>query len=139
MYLKRMCILLFLDGISYDLVYSVLESWSIMSFKAISALLILLKSLTIIISLLISLFMNVSICFIYLGASVLGAYVLVSVISSSLYHYIVSLFVFVIAFILKSTLSDMSIATLIFLSFLFGCGTVSCPLIFNLCVCLALK
>ena len=59
--------------------------------------------------------MSVSICFIYLGAPVLGVCMLMSIVSSS---YIDPFIIvecpslsFVIAFVLKSILSDMSIAT----------------------------
>ena len=58
--------------------------------------------------------MSVSICFIYLGAPELGAYMLTSVMSSSCIDpfYIMECpsLSFIIAFVLKSILPDMSIA-----------------------------
>ena len=56
-----------------------------------------------------------NICFIYLGAPVLDACKLMSVISSSyidpFYHYIIPFFVFCLDVVLKSVFSDTSIAT----------------------------
>ena len=81
MHLRRMCNLLLLDGESL-FIKSVLPK---VSFKTNALLLILnlddisifvtevLKSPTIILLLLISPFISISICFPYLGASVLGA------------------------------------------------------------------
>ena len=82
----------------------------------------MLKSPIIIVLLSVSPFMSVNICFMYLGAPGLGAYTLTGIISCScisLYHYIMSFF-FVIAFVLKSILSDMNITASAFLSFLFA-------------------
>ena len=70
-----------------------------------------LKSPTIIIVPSVSPFMSISICSTDLGASVLGAYISTCVKSflySSFYHYIVSFFIFLMAFVSKSILSDMS-------------------------------
>ena len=74
-----------------------------------------LKSPTIIVLLLISPFILFSICLTYCGAPMLGAYICKIVISSSwidpfivMYYPSLSL---CIAFVLKSILSDMSIAT----------------------------
>ena len=103
-----------------------------------------LRSPTIIVFPSVSPFMSVSFCFMYLGVSILGAYMLTSVeckilfLYWSFYHYIVSFFVFM-AFVLKSVLSDMSIATPAFLSFPFAWNIFFHPLTFNLCVSFALK
>ena len=70
-----------------------------------------LKSPTVIIVPSVSPFMSISICSTDLGASVLGAYISTCVKSSlylSFYPYIVSFFIFFMAFVLKSILSDMS-------------------------------
>ena len=70
-----------------------------------------LKSPTVIIVPSVSPFMSISICSTDLGASVLGAYISTCVKSSlylSFYPYIVSFFIFIMAFVLKSILSDMS-------------------------------
>ena len=74
-----------------------------------------LKSPTIIVLLLISPFILVSICLTYHGAPMLGAYIFIIVISSSWFDPLIiiwspSLSLFM-AFISKSILSDMSIAT----------------------------
>ena len=74
----------------------------------------ILKSPTIIVLLLISPFILVSICLIYCGAPMLGAYIVITIISSWIDPLIImecpclSLFM---AFISKSILSDISIAT----------------------------
>ena len=73
-----------------------------------------LKSPTIIVLLLISPFILVSICLTYCGAPILGAYIFIIVISSWIDPLIImwcpSLSLFT-AFISKTILSDMSIAT----------------------------
>ena len=82
----------------------------------------MLKSSTIILLLSVSPFMSVNICFIYLSAPVLGAYMLMNVVS----FYFIDLFilyntfVFVVHFVLKSILSSMSVTTPDFLSFPFA-------------------
>lgn len=57
----------------------------------------------------------ICICFIYLGVSVLGICMLISIISSSYIDPFIIIwcpsFSFVLAFVLKSVLSDMNIAT----------------------------
>ena len=102
-------------------------NWSIVSFKVCVSLLIfclgdlsigvtgVLKSPTIIVLLLISLFTLVSICLTYCGAPMLGAYIFIIVISSSWIDPLIimlcpSLSLFM-TFISKSILSDMKIAT----------------------------
>ena len=52
----------------------------------------------------------------------------------SLYHYIMSFFVFCYGLILKSTLSDISIATLAFFIFPFACTTFFHHLTLSVCV-----
>ena len=74
-----------------------------------------LKSPTIIVLLLISPFILVSICLTYCGAPILGVYIFIIVIASSWIDPLIimhcsSLSLFT-AFISKSILSDMSIAT----------------------------
>ena len=74
-----------------------------------------LKSPTIIVLLLISPFILVSICLTYCGALMLGAYIFIIAISSSWIDPLIimqctSLSLFT-AFVLKSILSDMNIAT----------------------------
>ena len=77
---------------------------------------LLRKSPTIIVLLLISPFLLVSICLTYCGASMLGAYIFIIVISSSwIDHYVCPSLSLFTAFVLKSILSDMSIATPAFL------------------------
>ena len=105
-----------------------------MSFRASVAVLIfcledvsidvseVLKSPSIIVFLFISPFMSVTICFIYLGAPILGVYMLTSVISSSLliplslYNVLVCLY----GLCFESVLSDMCIANPAFLLFPFA-------------------
>ena len=97
-----------------------------------------LKSPTIIVFLSVSPFMSVSMFYIfwcsYVGCIYVDKYNILSL-YRSFYHYIVSFVIFV----LKSILSDMSIVTLAFLSFLFARKIFFHALIFNLCVSFALK
>ena len=99
-HLRRMCILVFWG--CNVLKISIKSNSSIVSFRISLALLIfsleglfidvsgVIMSPTIIVFLLISPFMSVSICFMYLGAPILGAYMLMSVISfSSIYPFII--------------------------------------------------
>ena len=91
MHLKRMCILCFFG--CNVLKISIKFNFSIVLFRIFVALLIfclkglsidvsgVLKSPTVNVFLSVSPFMSVSICFIYLGVSMLGAYMLTSVIS----------------------------------------------------------
>ena len=83
---------------------------------------VVLKVPTVIVLLSISPFISVDISFIYLGVPVLGAYMLTNVISSSCISVTIkcpSLF-FGVAFLSKSILSDVSVASPTFLSFLFA-------------------
>ena len=104
--LKRMCILVFLDVMScrYQLnptgllchLESLLPYWFHLEYLSIDVSRVL-KSLTITVFLSVSPSMSVHICFIYLGASILGEYVNecnIIFLYWSLYHYIVSFFVF---------------------------------------------
>ena len=97
-----------------------------------------LKSPTPIVLLLISPFIFVSICLTYCGAPMLGAYIIV--ISSSwidllgFNHYVVSFFVYFTAFILKSILSDMTIATLSFFWSLFAWNIFFQPYFQSVCI-----
>ena len=87
----------------------------------------------------IFLFMSVSIFFSYLGASVLGAYMLISVISSSWinpFNTIVSFFILLYGICFKVYFVDMSMATPTFL-FPFAWNSFFHPLTFNLCLCFA--
>ena len=71
----------------------------------------------------ISPFKSVSICFMYLGAPILEAYMLMSVTFSSYIDPFIIIWCplsFFMGFVLKSVLSDVSIATLAFLSFSFA-------------------
>lgn len=102
----------------------------------------LLKSPTIIVFLLISPFVSVSICFLYLSANLLGAYTFKCVMSFSLsfYHYILSFFVFLYDFHFKVHIVWYSILlSLPFLSFLFEWNMFLYLLTFNLCVSFVLK
>ena len=69
-------------------------------------------------------FMSINICFIYLGTPVLGAYMLMSIVSSScidhFYHYIIPSLYFVTDLCFKCILSHTSIATPTFLLFPFA-------------------
>ena len=78
-----------------------------------------LKSPTIIVLLSISPFMSVIICLMYWGAPVLHAkiFTIVFPLDWSLDHYVVSFFISIIFFILRSILSDMRIATTAFFCF----------------------
>ena len=101
-----------------------------------------LKSPTMIVFPSIPPFMSVSICCRYLDAPILGTYILMIVISSSWMDPFTikccpSLYFFM-ALILKSILSDMSIATPAFLSSLLAWSIFSYPLTFNLYVSFAL-
>ena len=82
--------------------------------------------------------MSVNICFMYLDVPILGPYMFMNVISSSYIDLFIiiqyPLFSFVIDFVLKSTLSDMSIATLPFFSFPFSWNIFFHSLIFSICV-----
>ena len=88
--------------------------------------------------------MSVNICFLYLGAPILGAYILTSVTSSlvlipwSLYHYKMPLFIFCYRICLKAILSHMSIVIPAFLSFPFAWNIFSIPSLSD-CVFSALK
>ena len=147
-HLKGMCILLFLDVMSwiYQLSLTVLfchlGSLLFYWFFCLEDLSIdtsgVLKSPTIIVFLSVSPFMSVSMFYIfwcsYVGCIYVDKYNILSL-YRSFYHYIVSFVIFV----LKSILSDMSIVTLAFLSFLFARKIFFHALIFNLCVSFALK
>ena len=93
MHLKRMCILLVCDGMFYIYIYiSIKSTRSNVSFKAsVSSLFFclddlsidvsrVLKSPTIILLRSISPMMSINICFMYLGAPMLGAYIFTIVI-----------------------------------------------------------
>ena len=98
----EMCILLFLDVMSSSIVlFRISVALLIFCLKDMSIDVSgVLKSPTIIVFLSISPFMSVSICFMYVGAPILGAYMLMSIISSSclillsLYSGLLSLFFF---------------------------------------------
>ena len=97
-----------------------------------------LKSPTIIVLLLISPFILVSICLAYCGAPMLGEYIFIIIISSYwidplIIMYCPSLSLFS-AFVLKSSLSDMSIATLAFFWSLFAWNIFVQPFTFSLYV-----
>ena len=83
-----------------------------------------LKSPTIIVLLLISPFILVSICLTYCGAHTLGAHIFIIVISSSWTDPLIIMqypsLSLVTAFVLRSILSDMSIATPAFFWSLFA-------------------
>ena len=135
--------LLLLDALFYIYVY--MSIWSYVSFKANVSLLIfcldhlsismVLKSPTNIVLLSISPFVSVNICFIHLGASMLGTniynlYILLW--NWSIDYYVMSFFVFCNSLVLKSVLSDTSIATPALFWFPFAWNIFFCPLIFNL-------
>ena len=99
-----------------------------------------LKFPTIIVLLLISPFILVSICLMYCGAPMLGAYIFIIDISSSWIDPLIimqcpSLSLFT-AFVLKYTLSDMSISTPAFFQFPFPWNIFSQPFTFSLYVSL---
>ena len=103
----------------------------------------LLKSPPIIVLLLISPFILVSIYLTYCGAPMLGAYIFIIVISSSWIDPLIiiwcpSLSLFT-AFVLKSILSDMSIATPAFFWSQFAWNIFFHPFTFSLYVCLVLR
>ena len=87
--------------------------------------------------------MSINICFIYLGTPVLGAYMLMSIVSSScidhFYHYIIPSLYFVTDLCFKCILSHTSIATPTFLLFPFAWNIFFHPFTFSLCVSLVLK
>ena len=129
--------------------------WSIVSLKVCVFLLIfclvdlsigvngILKSPSIIVLLLISPFILVSICLRYCSAPTLGAYIFIIVISSSWIDPLIvterpSLSLFT-AFVLKSILSDMSIAIPAFFWFLFAWNIFFQPFTFSLYVSLVLR
>ena len=106
-HLKRMCILLFWDETSYRYRLSptglmcnsrpLFLYWFSVCLDNMSLdVSVVLKFSTIVVLLSVSPFMFVNICFIYLDASILDTYMLLSVISSywSLHHYIMPFFVF---------------------------------------------
>ena len=134
---------------------SIRSNWSIVSLKVCVSLLIfclvylsigvrrVLKSPTIIVLLLISPFRHVSICLTYCGAPMLGTYIFIIVISSSwieplIIVYCPSLSLFT-AFVLKSILSNMSIATHAFFWSLFAWNIFFRPFTFSLYVSLVLR
>ena len=122
-------IFLLLFRISLDLLIFCLEGLSI----HINGV---LKSPTIIVFLLISPFVSVSTCFLYLSANLLGAYTFKCVMSFSLsfYHYILSFFVFLYDFHFKVHIVWYSILlSLLFLSFLFEWNIFLYLLTFSLC------
>ena len=102
----------------------------------------LLKSPTIIVLLLISPFILVSICLAYCGAPMLGAYIFIIISFSWIDPLITmswpSLSLFT-AFVLKSILSDISIATPAFFWSLFAWNIFLQPFTFSLYVSLVLR
>ena len=133
MHLRRMCILLLLDGMFC--IYQ-LSSFDVSG---------VLKSPNIIVLLSISPFKFNNIYFMYLGAVMLGAYTFIIVISSSWIDPFIIMYCpslsFITVFVLKSILSDMSIGTpvLIFFPFSYAWNIFFYPLTFSLCVSLFLK
>ena len=134
---------------------SIRSNWSFVSFKVCVSLLIfclvdwsigvsgVLNSPTVIVLLLISPFILVSIYLTYCGAPMLGAYIFIIVMSSSWIDPLIimwcpSLSLFT-AFILKSILSDMSIATPAFFRSLFAWNIFFQPFTFSLYVSLVLR
>ena len=131
------------------------SDFSIVSFRISVALLIfcledlsidvsgVLKSPIIIVFPSVSPFTSVSICYMYLGAPILGAYILMGIVVFSwidpfIIKWCPSLSFF-LAFILKSIWSDMSIATPAFLSFPFTWTMFSHPLTFSFYVPFSLR
>ena len=130
MHLRKRCILLHLDGISLRIISSNV------SFKTHVSILILyfddlsisvsgvLKSPTIIVLLSISLFMSVSVCFMYWGApyvrciDIYNCYIFL--LDWSLDHYVVSFLISCNLLYFKVYLSDMRIATPQFFCFPFA-------------------
>ena len=90
----------------------------------------------------ISPFITVNICFMYLGAYILGAYIFKIVISSRIDPFIIlknpSLSL-VTVFGIKSILSDISIAVPAFFSCPYSWNIFFQPLTFSFCVSLDLK
>ena len=81
-----------------------------------------LKTPTIIVLLRISCFWSVTNCFMYLGGPILGAYLFmcVKILLLILCHYMMSFIIFLMALVLKSNSSDVSIAALTFLAIPFA-------------------
>ena len=96
---------------------------------------LVLKSPNIIASLSLSPFMFVHLFFMYLGASMLGAYIFIIFMSSSWVDPLIimqcSSFSLVTVFVLKFILSDISIATSAFYLFPFAWNTFFHPLTFS--------
>src|SRR3712207_3908165 len=102
-----------------------------------------LRSPTIIVLLLMSSFSSIKSCFTNFGAPVLGAYIFISVMSSwwivpFIIMYCPSLSFF-ICFALKSTLSDISVATPAFFCSLLAWSIVLHPFTLSLCLSLGLR